>query len=100
MSTKEQKQMKGCEATLSQPKPLLDIPLTEIVIFTLLEDLTPDTEALIASRLATPSCEGKGVHRVAYVHSLDNPCTFVLMIDWCRIQDHFDFWQTDDFLSL
>ncbi|KAK3081920.1 hypothetical protein LTS18_012160 [Coniosporium uncinatum] len=95
MGSKEQ--MKAYEMVLREHTSSLDIPVTEIVIFKLLDDLKEETMTLIEKDFVTPAGKGDGVRRIAWGCSLDDLRTFVLMFDWRCIQDHWAFWQTPEF---
>jgi len=98
MASKEQ--MKAYEMILREHKSSLDIPVTEIVVFKLLDDLNEETRTLIEKDFVTPASKGEGVLRIAWGSSLDDRRTFVLMFDWRCIQDHWAFWQTPEFDSV
>ncbi|KAK2808994.1 hypothetical protein FQN50_004268 [Emmonsiellopsis sp. PD_5] len=91
--------MKGYEQMLLQhtPPSSLDTPVTEIVIFKLAQDPTPQTRAAIEQDFIANSSKGEGVNRTAWGYSLDDPRTVVIMFDWRKIQDHWTFWQTPAF---
>ncbi|KAK2793978.1 hypothetical protein FQN52_000310 [Onygenales sp. PD_12] len=91
--------MKGYEQMLLQhtPPSSLNIPVTEIVIFKLAHDRTPQTTAAIEQDFLANSAKGEGVNRTAWGYSLDDPRTVVIMFDWRKIQDHWAFWQTPAF---
>lgn len=85
------------------PASSLDKPLTEIVIFKLLPAHTPPSAATLArveKDFAVHSAGGVGVRRVAWGMSLTDPATVALMLDWRRIQDHWDFWATKAFVPV
>lgn len=90
-------EMKAYTESLRHHTPSLDIPLTEIVVFKLIEHPTEETTALIERDFVGAATGGEGIRRIGWGYSLDDPRTFIIMFDWRKIQDHWDFWQTPAF---
>lgn len=76
---------------------VLDEPVTEIVIFKLKQPHTDQTAQQFETQILANAARGKGVRRTSWGYALDDACTLVWQLDWARIQDHWDFWQTPDF---
>ena len=89
--------MKAYETALLEHKSALDIPVTEVVIFKLLNDRTDETTVSIERDFVANSIKAEGVKRISWGYSVDDPRTVILMFDWRKIQDHWAFWQTDYF---
>ncbi|PGH14606.1 hypothetical protein AJ79_02941 [Helicocarpus griseus UAMH5409] len=89
-------EMKAYEQMLLQHKPALNIPVTEVVIFKLLENPTAETTEVKQDFVANAG-GGEGMRRTAWGYSLDDPRTVVMMFEWRKIQDHWAFWQTPAF---
>lgn len=105
MATTELPDMAAVTQILRQHTPAssLDKPLTEVVVFKLLPAQKPPSAATLArieKDFAANSAGGVGVRRVAWGTSLTDPSTVVLMFDWRRIQDHWDFWATEAFVPV
>ncbi|KAI1843416.1 hypothetical protein JX265_013298 [Neoarthrinium moseri] len=81
-----------------------DKPVTEIAVFKLNPAFATDHAAAAAefeSQIIEQTAPGKpyakGIRRVSWGFSKDDPETFVWMLDWDKIQDHWEFWQTPGF---
>lgn len=84
--------------------PAQNKPVTEIAVFKLNPEFAADHEAAAAEfesqiieRTAPGKPFAKGIRRVSWGSSKNNPETFVWMLDWEKIQDHWEFWQTPGF---
>lgn len=95
MATAEQ--MKQYEQVLKTHTSAMDKPVTEIAVFQTKEDITDEMKTALERNFAGLSSKGKGVNGTAWGYSLDDPRTFVIVFDWEKIQDHWDFWQGPDF---
>ncbi|USP79332.1 hypothetical protein yc1106_06606 [Curvularia clavata] len=95
MATNEQ--MANYAAVLSQYKPAQDKALTEVAIFKLKEVQSAATLEYFESQIIQNTAAGKGIIRQSYGFSLSDPHTLIWMLDWEKIQDHWDFWQTPAF---
>ncbi|KAH7019647.1 hypothetical protein EDB80DRAFT_701248 [Ilyonectria destructans] len=78
--------------------------VTEICIFKLLPKFANDHAAVTAefdSNVATHCKPGspyaRGIRKIAWGFSPDDPAVFVWMLDWDKIQDHWEFWKTQGF---
>lgn len=98
MATAEQ--MAAYTAVLSQYLPAQDKPVTEIAIFKLLEPQSASTLAYFEQEIIANTRTGIGIKRQAYGFSSTDPKTLIWMLDWEKIQDHWDFWQTPAFPSV
>lgn len=92
-----QEQMAAYTAMLSTYKPAQDKPVTELAIFKLNEEQSDATIKYFEEQIIANTKGGKGVRRQAYGFSTSDPKTFVWMLDWDKIQDHWEFWQTPHF---
>ncbi|KXJ91616.1 hypothetical protein Micbo1qcDRAFT_233064 [Microdochium bolleyi] len=90
-------QMAAYTEVLLKHTTVLDEPVTEIVIFKLKQPHTQETTHDFETRILLNSAAGKGVLRTSWGYSLDDPSTLIWQIDWERIQDHWDFWQSERF---
>lgn len=79
-------------------------PVTEIAIFKLNPDYATDHAAAafeFESQILTQAAPGqpyaKGIRRTSWGFSKDDPGTLIWMLDWEKIQDHWEFWQTPGF---
>ncbi|KAF2180149.1 hypothetical protein K469DRAFT_693596 [Zopfia rhizophila CBS 207.26] len=95
MATAEQ--MAAYTALMREYKPAQDRPVTEIAIFKLKEPQSPSTLSYFETQIIHNTIPGKGIKRQAWGFSLSDPHSFVWMLDWEKIQDHWDFWQTPAF---
>lgn len=99
-------QMAGYAAHLNAKTPVSSKgkPVTEIAIFTLQPPYDQD-HAATASRFESQIVQNcrpgapyaRGVRRIAWGFSLNDPKTFVWLLDWDKIEDHWDFWLTPGF---
>ncbi|OAL42909.1 hypothetical protein IQ07DRAFT_637398 [Pyrenochaeta sp. DS3sAY3a] len=92
-----QEQMAAYAAVLSQYKPAQDKPVTEIAIFKLKDAQSAATLEYFETQIIQNTTPGKGIIRQSYGFSLSDPHTLIWMLDWEKIQDHWDFWQTPAF---
>ncbi|KAH9895454.1 hypothetical protein F4778DRAFT_273251 [Xylariomycetidae sp. FL2044] len=76
-------------------------PVTEIAIFRLKPEYESDHDAARAEfeskvvPVTTPGTpHAKGIRRISWGFSQNHPDTFVWMLSYDKIQDHWDFWQT------
>lgn len=95
MATAEQ--MAAYAAGLRKYLPAQDKPVTEIAIFKLLAPQSSATLTYFEQEVVANTHGGAGIKRQAYGFSRTDPKTFVWMLDWDKIQDHWDFWQTPGF---
>ncbi|PLB41236.1 uncharacterized protein BDW47DRAFT_122799 [Aspergillus candidus] len=104
MATAEQ--MAAYTAHLRTHTSAQNKPVTEICIFKLRAPYTQDHTAALStfeSQIAANTAPGNGkpnapgIRRIAYGFSVDDPGTFVWMLDWDKIQDHWEFWQKEAF---
>lgn len=95
MATAEQ--MAAYAASLSHYLPAQDKPVTEVVIFRLKDSQSAATLTDFEQEIILNTRSGAGVKRQAYGFSLTDSKTFIWMLDWEKIQDHWDFWQTPAF---
>jgi hypothetical protein len=79
-------------------------PVTEICVFKLQPRFSQDHSAAIAlfeSQIVANTTPGgvysRGIRKIAYGFSVGEPGTFVWMLDWEKIQDHWDLWQSAGF---
>ncbi|OJJ01769.1 hypothetical protein ASPVEDRAFT_651057 [Aspergillus versicolor CBS 583.65] len=81
-------------------------PVTEICIFQLQPQFWHDHSTALAkfeSQIVANTAPGgnkpnaQGIRKIAYGFSVDDAGAFVWMLDWEKIQDHWDFWQTAAF---
>lgn len=79
-------------------------PVTEVCIFKLLPAFAADHaaaaaefESNVVANTKPGSPHAVGIRRLAWGFSLDDPGTFVWALDWDRIEDHWDFWQSPAF---
>ncbi|KAI1339108.1 hypothetical protein F5Y15DRAFT_94116 [Xylariaceae sp. FL0016] len=79
-------------------------PVTEIAIFKLNPAYatdhaaaTAEFESQILSQTAPGKPYAKGILRTSWGFSMHDPTTLVWMLDWEKIQDHWEFWQTPGF---
>lgn len=98
MATAEQ--MAAYTAVLREYKPAQDKPLTEVAIFKLKEPQSPDTLEYFESQIIHNTARGKGIKRQCWGFSLSDTQTLIWMLDWDKIQHHWDFWQTSAFESV
>lgn len=99
-------QMAGYAAHLNANTPASSKgkPVTEIAIFNLQSPYDLDHEAA-ASEFESQIVEhcqpgapyAKGIRKIAWGFSVDDPKAFVWLLDWHRIEDHWDFWLTPGF---
>ncbi|KAH8901733.1 hypothetical protein GQ53DRAFT_631399 [Thozetella sp. PMI_491] len=90
-------QMASLTEVLRKHSSALDKPVTEIAIFKLKEMHTDATTAEFEKNIIANTFKGTGIKRMAWGYSLSDPKTLVWMLDWVKIQDHWDFWQTPEF---
>lgn len=95
MATAEQ--MAAYATALRQFLPAQNKPVTEIAIFKLLEPQSDSTLAYFEKEIIANTRPGTGIKRQAWGFSSTDPRTLVWMLDWEKIQDHWDFWQTPAF---
>ncbi|XP_014550141.1 hypothetical protein COCVIDRAFT_21322 [Bipolaris victoriae FI3] len=95
MATAEQ--MAAYAAALRQYKPAQDKPVTEVAIFKLKEAQSAATLEYFERQIIQNTAPGTGIIRQSYGFSLSDPYTLIWMLDWEKIQDHWDFWQTPAF---
>jgi hypothetical protein len=76
------------------------IPVTEVVIFKLKQPFTKETGHQFRTQIFSNANKAIGITRSAWGNSLNNPKVLIWMIDWKKIEDHWDFWQTEDFLPV
>ncbi|CAI6332898.1 unnamed protein product [Periconia digitata] len=77
-------------------------PVTEIAVFRLNPTYAMDHAAAAAEFEShcikeTTSGSVQGIRRTSWGFSRSDPETMVWMLDWDKIQDHWDFWQTPGF---
>jgi hypothetical protein len=99
MATLEQ--MAGYAAHLNANTPVQSKgkPVSEICIFKLKPEHIQDhaSAAVEFERQVVANCKPglaqcKGIRRIGWGFSVDDPEFFVYMVDWDRIEDHWDFW--------
>lgn len=104
MATAEQ--MAAYTAHLRTHTSAQNKPVTELCIFKLRPRYTndhPTALSIFASQILANTAPGNGkpnapgIRKTAYGFSVDDPGTFVWMLDWDKIQDHWAFWQTEAF---
>jgi hypothetical protein len=95
MATAEQ--MAAYAAALREYLPAQDKPVTEIAIFKLLAPQSASTLAYFEQQIIANTRSGVGIKRQSYGFSTTDLRTFIWMIDWVKIQDHWNFWQTPEF---
>lgn len=102
----EIQQMAGYAAHLyaNTPTESKGKAVTEIAIFKLKSSYEHDHAAVAAefeSRIAANCKPGaphaKGIRRIGWGFSVDDPASFVWMLDWDKIEDHWDFWLAPGF---
>ncbi|ETS77971.1 hypothetical protein PFICI_10033 [Pestalotiopsis fici W106-1] len=84
--------------------PAQNKPVTEIAIFKLNPEFALDHaaaavefESQVVQQTAPGKTYAKGIRRISWGFSRNDPETFVWMLDWDKIQDHWEFWQTPGF---
>ena len=91
-------QMAGYAAHLHAhtPAPSKGKPVTEIAIFKLQAPFaqdhaaaTEEFESQIAANTAPGKPHAKGIRKIAWGFSADDPATFIWMLDWDKIEDHW-----------
>jgi hypothetical protein len=90
-------QMAAYAEVLRTHTSALDKCVTEITIFKLKDPRSNATTTEFEEQILANTVKGKGIKRMAWGYSLDDPKTLVWMLDWAKIQDHWDFWQTPEF---
>lgn len=99
-------QMAGYAAHLNAntPSSSKGRPVTEIAIFTLQAPYDEDHTAArdeFVSQIVTNCRPGapyaKGIRKIAWGFDPTDPKAFIWMLDWTRIEDHWDFWLTPGF---
>ncbi|KAH7377428.1 hypothetical protein BKA64DRAFT_609496, partial [Cadophora sp. MPI-SDFR-AT-0126] len=76
------------------------VPVTEVVVFKLKEPFTTEIGQQFETQVFNNAKKGKGITRSAWGNSLDDPSTLVWLMDWEKIEDHWEFWQTKEFLPV
>ncbi|RKK06690.1 hypothetical protein BFJ68_g16549 [Fusarium oxysporum] len=78
--------------------------VTEIAIFKLLPEFSQNHGAVLAefeANIVTNCSPGAqyaiGIRKIGWGFSEDDPATFVWLLDWEKIQDHWEFWKTQSF---
>lgn len=89
--------MKAYTQVLLQHTSALDVLVIEVVIFKLREPRNENTTNQIQKNFLMNATRGKGVNRIVWGYSMDDPNMVIIMFDWQKIQDHWEFWQTDLF---
>jgi hypothetical protein len=89
--------MKGHEDRLRQQVKCLDTPVTEVVVFKLKAEATPEALAAIRKDFVLNATAQKEPIRIGWGRSLDDAKTVVMLFDWQKIQHHWDFWQQPEF---
>jgi hypothetical protein len=98
MATAEQ--MSAYTQLLKTYLPAQDKEVTEVAVFKLKNEQSPEILRDFENRIVASSSRGKGIKRMAWGFSRTDPRTMVWMLDWEKIQDHWDFWQTPAFGSV
>jgi hypothetical protein len=75
------------------------IPVTEVIVFKL-KDASEANITKFEKEIFDSSKLGAGAPRTSWGRSLTDPSVLVWMIDWDKIEYHWDFWQTDAFPPL
>lgn len=89
--------MKAHEENLRRQVTALNVPVTEVVVFELLNDATEDSLDSIRKDFIQNSATATGLLRLSWGQSLDDPKAIVMIFDWRSIQDHWEFWQQPEF---
>ena len=76
------------------------VPVTEVIVFKLKEPFTKKIGQQFQTQIFDNGNKGKGITRAAWGNSLSDPGTLIWMIDWAKIEDHWEFWQTEHFLPV
>ncbi|KAF4626772.1 hypothetical protein G7Y89_g11384 [Cudoniella acicularis] len=76
------------------------IPVTELIVFKLKEPATDATTSVFESKIFANANKAKGLLKAAWGNSLSDPRTLIWMMNWDKIESHWEFWQTDDFLPV
>lgn len=95
MATAEQ--MAAYTQLLKTYLPAQDKPVTEISVFELKYVQSPEILRDFEERIVASARGGKGMKRMAWGPSLTDQKKLVWMLDWEKIQDHWDFWQKPAF---
>lgn len=99
-------QMAGYAAHLRAHTPTSSkqIPVTEVAIFKLQAPFAQDHaaaveefESQIVANTAPGKPHAKGIRKIAWGFSVEDPATFIWIIDWDRIESHWDFWLAPGF---
>lgn len=104
MATSDQMAGYAAHLNANTPGSSKGKPVTEIAIFNLQPPYDLDHEAA-ASEFESQIVENcrpgapyaKGIRKIAWGFSVDDPKAFVWLLDWHRIEDHWDFWLTPGF---
>lgn len=89
--------MKGHENNLRQQVTCLNTPVTEVVVFELKAEATPEALAAIRKDFVLNAAAHKEPMRIGWGRSLDDAKTVVMLFDWQKIEDHWAFWQQPEF---
>ncbi|KAF2742827.1 hypothetical protein M011DRAFT_481297 [Sporormia fimetaria CBS 119925] len=93
-------QMAQYAAHLATYTPAQNKPVTEIVIFKLKDAQSAEAMDYFEKQIIANNRHGKGIRRQSWGFSASDPHTLVWQLDWEKIQDHWEYWQTDGFLPL
>lgn len=104
MASAEQMAAYTAQLLANTPESSLNRPVTEVCVFKLQPQFASDHAAAearfnsdIVAQCRPGSPHAKGIRRISWGFSAEDPAAFVWMLDWNRIQDHWDFWQTAGF---
>lgn len=86
------------------PASSMGIPVSEIAIFKLRAPFaqnhvaaSEEFESQIVANTAPGKPHAKGIRKVAWGFSADEPATFIWALDWDKIEDHWKFWLAPGF---
>lgn len=92
--------MKAHESNLRRQITVLDVPVTEVVIFKLISNATKGALDSIRKDFILNSATANGLSRLSWGQSLDDPKAIIMFYDCRRIQDHWDSWQQSEFEAI
>ncbi|CAH0039578.1 unnamed protein product [Clonostachys solani] len=107
MASQEEMKSYATYLAVNTPDSSKGRPVTEIAVFKL-QDLYVENHAAAMSEFesqvisnTTPgSAYAQGIRKLAWGFSADSPDTLVWILDWERIEDHWDFWLRPGFPPL
>lgn len=104
MATIEQMTVYAAQLDARTDENAKNRPVTEACVFKLQPEFANDHAAAAAefdSGIVTHCKPGApyalGIRKIAWGFSSSDPSTFVWLIDWEKIQDHWEFWKTAGF---